>query len=109
MVLENLKPKQERTPNFIDVVKLNTPMTILEATEFLASFHKTTTQNVLNADNFFNLKNLPEGAEKIIFQKSVNNGTPCLIMRFLGSTEKVIPVYNILMNKYTGQPMQHVA
>ena len=103
MGMEETKPK-EKFPNFEDVIELDKKLTKEQAIEKLSSFHKASSEAILNA--FFNLKKFNDNEGKITFEKGISNASPCIDMvcrdkdgRFLSSS---------LVNKNTGQPIMHV-
>ncbi len=95
---------QPRTPKFKEVVELDKPMTIDEAIAKLMEFHKTSRESILSA--FFNLNKFVEGGNEgtVVFHQGAR--AESLIIRFTRNGKEEIS--NDLINKYTGQPMQHV-
>jgi hypothetical protein len=90
----------EESPEiFKDYIQLDTPMTVQQATETLAAFHKTTNEAVLAA--FVNLKGAKPDAV-VIFTGGKNSGNPCIAME--GQTPDGRYAWNHLINDLTGQP-----
>lgn len=88
--------------HFEDVVALETPMTVQEAVAFLAGYHNTSTEAILEA--FLNLKNSynDEGATATFSSRIDADLASFTICDKNGKW-----VSRSMIDKYTGQPRQH--
>lgn len=100
------KSKIERKVNeFKNYIEIGKVMTKEGAMKKLSSFHGASDQSIINA--FSNLNNInEENGDFVIFEDSLNSGYPCISMRGYDKDKKFKS--SSLIDKDTGQPMEHV-
>ena len=100
-----MKENSIEKQNFIDFIKLDLGKKISpqEAIQKITDFHKVSSENVKKA--FSNLGNAKEGST-VSFEESVNNGTPCIVVRIYDTNGAYVS--NSKIDKWTGQPMETV-
>lgn len=110
-IIKELLTKQPKTKiernadDFKNFIEIGKEITKSEALEKLSTFHNVGHQNILDA--FLNLRNINEPDDIVIFENSVNGSSPCISMRIYSKDRKFIS--SSLINKTTGQPMEHVS
>lgn len=98
------KSPQPMGPSFEKGIKLDKPLTIEEAIQIFMTFHKASRESVLDA--FFNLNQFVQGGNEgtVVFHEGALPSS--LVMRFSRNGKEETSY--CLVNKYTGQPMQHI-
>lgn len=93
--------------SFEKSIEIGKHLTVQEAIEKLSLYHNNTSQDSILAA-FFNLRNFfqEEKNGTVVFNIGANPDT--LTMRFFVNGKEKNPMYYDIVNRYTGNPGQHV-
>lgn len=107
--INQTKPARERHASFCEFIKVGKSLTVDEAIQKFIAFHKGATRDSVLAA-FFNLNKFVEtrGDTVVFDQARGSTYVDALSMRFYRDGKEEDPAHYDLVNKYTGQPMQHV-